>query len=104
MKIIKLDGYNATADNCKKLEFGTFDSYGEEQLQIVKAQNLENLSVIATFNTLGLRWWVDVSRYNPNFYFYDANRVRDHYQAVGSVQTGWQAAFWARPAGRDDVR
>ena len=56
MKIIKLDGYNATADNCKKLEFGTFDSYGEEQLQIVKVQNLENLSVIATFNTLGLRW------------------------------------------------
>ena len=56
MKIIKLDGYNATAYNCKKLEFGTFDSYGEEQLQIVKAQNLENLSVIATFNTLGLRW------------------------------------------------
>lgn len=51
MKIIKLDGYNATTDNGKKkLELGTFDSYGEEQLQIVKAQNWENLSVIATFN------------------------------------------------------
>lgn len=50
MQIIKLDGYNATVDNGKKLELGTFDSYGEEQLQIVKAQNWENLSVIATFN------------------------------------------------------
>ena len=50
MQIIKLDGYNATTDNGKKLELGTFDSYGEEQLQIVKAQNWENLSVIATFN------------------------------------------------------
>lgn len=50
MRIIKLDGYNATTDNGKKLELGTFDSYGEEQLQIVKAQNWENLSVLATFN------------------------------------------------------
>ena len=50
MRIIKLDGYNATVDDGKKLELGTFDSYGEEQLQIVKAQNWENLSVIATFN------------------------------------------------------
>lgn len=50
MQIIKLDGYNATVDNGKKLELGTFDSYGEEQLQIVKTQNWENLSVIATFN------------------------------------------------------
>lgn len=50
MQIIKLDGYNATVDNGKKLELGTFDSYGEEQLQIVKAQNWEDLSVIATFN------------------------------------------------------
>jgi hypothetical protein len=50
MRIIKLDGYNATVDNGKKLELGTFDSYGEEQLQIVKAQNWENLSVLATFN------------------------------------------------------
>ena len=50
MRIVKLDGYNATTDNGKKLELGTFDSYGEEQLQIVKAQNWENLSVLATFN------------------------------------------------------
>ena len=50
MRIIKLDGYNATVDNGKKLELGTFDSYGEEQLQIVKTQNWENLSVLATFN------------------------------------------------------
>lgn len=50
MQIIKLDGYNATVDNGKKLELGTFDSYGEEQLQIVKTQNWENLSVLATFN------------------------------------------------------
>ena len=50
MHIIKLNGYNATTDNGKKLELGTFDSYGEEQLQIVKAPDWENLSVIATFN------------------------------------------------------
>lgn len=37
--VIKLDGYNATVDNGEKLELGTFDSYGEEQLQIVKAPN-----------------------------------------------------------------
>ena len=50
MHIIKLNGYNATVDNGEKLELGTFDSYGEEQLQIVKAPDWENLSVIATFN------------------------------------------------------
>ena len=50
MHVIKLNGYNATTENGEKLELGTFDSYGEEQLQIVKAQNWENLSVIATFN------------------------------------------------------
>ena len=50
MHIIKLNGYNATTDNGKKLELGTFDSYGEEQLQIVKEPDWENLSVIATFN------------------------------------------------------
>ena len=50
MHVIKLDGYNATVDNGEKLELGTFDSYGEEQLQIVKAPDWENLSVIATFN------------------------------------------------------
>ena len=49
MHVIKLDGYNATVDNGEKLELGTFDSYGEEQLQIVKAPDWENLSVIATF-------------------------------------------------------
>lgn len=50
MRIIKLDGYNATVDNGEKLILGTFDSYGEEQLQIVKEPDWENLSVIATFN------------------------------------------------------
>lgn len=50
MHIIKLNGYNATVDNGEKLELGTFDSYGEEQLQIVKAPDWENLSVIVTFN------------------------------------------------------
>ena len=49
--VIKLDGYNATVDNGEKLELGTFDSYGEEQLQIVKAPDWGNLSVIATFNS-----------------------------------------------------
>ena len=51
MHIIKLNGYNATTENGEKLELGTFDSYGEEQLQIVKAPDWENLSVIATFNS-----------------------------------------------------
>lgn len=50
MHVIKLDGYNATVDNGEKLELGTFDSFGEEQLQIVKAPDWVNLSVIATFN------------------------------------------------------
>nr|DAV51160.1 MAG TPA: L SHAPED TAIL FIBER PROTEIN [Bacteriophage sp.] len=50
MHVIKLNGYNATTENGKKLELGTFDSYGEEQLKIVKAPDWENLSVIATFN------------------------------------------------------
>lgn len=50
MHVIKLDGYNATVDNGEKLELGTFDSFGEEQLQIVKAPDWANLSVIATFN------------------------------------------------------
>lgn len=50
MHVIKLDGYNATTENGEKLELGTFDSFGEEQLQIVKASDWANLSVIATFN------------------------------------------------------
>lgn len=50
MHFIKLNGYNATTENGKKLELGTFDSYEEEQLKIVKAPDWENLSVIATFN------------------------------------------------------
>ena len=50
MHVIKLDGYNATVDNGEKLELGTFDSFGEYQLQIVKAPDWVNLSVIATFN------------------------------------------------------
>lgn len=50
MHVIKLDGYNATTENGEKLELGTFDSYGEEQLQIVEAPDWANLSVIATFN------------------------------------------------------
>lgn len=50
MHVIKLNGYNATTENGEKLELGTFDSYGEERLQIVKAPDWENLSVIATFN------------------------------------------------------
>lgn len=50
MHVIKLDGYNATVDNGEKLILGTFDSYGVEQLQIVKGLSWENLSVIATFN------------------------------------------------------
>lgn len=35
MHVIKLNGYNATTENGEKLELGTFNSYGEEQLQIV---------------------------------------------------------------------
>lgn len=52
MHVIKLDGYNATTENGEKLELGTFDSFGEEQLQIDKAPDWVNLSVIATFNPL----------------------------------------------------
>lgn len=51
MHVIKLDGYNATVDNGEKLELGTFGSYGEEQLQLFKAPDWVNLSVIATFNS-----------------------------------------------------
>ena len=50
MHVIKLNCYNATTENGEKLELGTFDSYGEEQLQIVKSPDWENLSVIVTFN------------------------------------------------------
>lgn len=50
MHVIKLNGYNATTENGEKLELGTFDSYGEEELQIVEAPDWVNLSVIATFN------------------------------------------------------
>lgn len=50
MHVIKLNGYNATTENGEKLELGTFNSYGEEQLQIVEAPDWVNLSVIATFN------------------------------------------------------
>lgn len=50
MHVIKLNGYNATTENGEKLELGTFDSYGEERLQIVEAPDWVNLSVIATFN------------------------------------------------------
>lgn len=50
MHVIKLNGYNATTENGEKLELGTFDSYGEEQLQIVEAPDWVNLNVIATFN------------------------------------------------------
>lgn len=50
MHVIKLNGYNATTENGEKLELGTFDSYGEEELQIVEATDWVNLSVIATFN------------------------------------------------------
>lgn len=50
MHVVKLNGYNATTENGEKLELGTFNSYGEEQLQIVEAPDWVNLSVIATFN------------------------------------------------------
>lgn len=56
MHVIKLDGYNATTENGEKLELGTFDSFGEEQLQIVKAPDWANLSVIATFNPPNAFW------------------------------------------------
>ena len=50
MKEIVLNGYETNIAPYDTIELGTFDSYGEEQLQIVKAQNWENLSIIATFN------------------------------------------------------
>lgn len=50
MKEIVLNGYETNIAPYDAIELGTFDSYGEEQLQIVKEQNWENLNVIATFN------------------------------------------------------
>ena len=49
MNVITLSGYSATAD-VKRLELGTFDSYGIEQLQVIKGDGWEDLNVIATFN------------------------------------------------------
>nr|DAH55482.1 MAG TPA: BNR repeat-containing family member [Bacteriophage sp.] len=49
MNVITLSGYSATAD-VKRLELGTFDSFGIEQLQVIKGDGWEDLSVIATFN------------------------------------------------------
>ena len=50
MKEIVLNGYETNIAPYDAIELGTYDSYGEEQLQIVKATNWENLNVIATFN------------------------------------------------------
>lgn len=49
MNVITLSGYSATAD-VKRLELGTFDSFGIEQLQVIKGDGWEDLNVIATFN------------------------------------------------------
>lgn len=49
MNVITLSGYSAISD-AKRLELGTFDSYGIEQLQVIKGDGWEDLSVIATFN------------------------------------------------------
>lgn len=49
MNVITLSGYSATAD-VKRLELGTFDSFGIEQLQVIKGDGWEDLNVIVTFN------------------------------------------------------
>ena len=49
MNVITLSGYSATAD-VKRLELGTFDSFGIEQLKVIKGDGWEDLNVIATFN------------------------------------------------------
>lgn len=49
MNVITLSGYSATAD-VKRLELGTFDSFGIEQLQVIKGNGWEDLNVIVTFN------------------------------------------------------
>lgn len=50
MQTITLKGYGTDIPPYEAIELGTYDSYGVEQLQIVKAQNWENLSILATFN------------------------------------------------------
>lgn len=50
MQTITLKGYGTDIPPYEAIELGTYDSYGVEQLQIVKAPDWENLSVIATFN------------------------------------------------------
>lgn len=52
MNVITLSGYSATAD-VERLELGTFDSYGIEQLQVIKGDGWEDLNVIVTFNPPG---------------------------------------------------
>ena len=45
-----MKGYGTDIPPYDAIELGTYDSYGVEQLQIVKSQNWENLSILATFN------------------------------------------------------
>lgn len=50
MQTITLKGYGTNIPPYEAIELGTYDSYGVEQLQIIKAPDWENLSVIVTFN------------------------------------------------------
>lgn len=50
METIVLKGYGTNIAPYDAIELGTYDSYGIEQLQIIKGDGWEDLNVIATFN------------------------------------------------------
>lgn len=50
METIVLNGYGTNIAPYDAIELGTYDSYGIEQLQIIKGDGWEDLNVIATFN------------------------------------------------------
>lgn len=51
IKKIILNGYETNIAPYDTIELGTFDSFGIEQLQVIKGNGWEDLNVIATFNS-----------------------------------------------------
>lgn len=51
IKKIILNGYGTNIAPYDTIELGTFDSFGIEQLQVIKGNGWEDLNVIATFNS-----------------------------------------------------
>lgn len=50
---IKLDGYKATSDEGKTLDFGTWGSYGTEKLHITAGSEWEGMVITASFTNKG---------------------------------------------------